>query len=99
MYFKELARLLLEEEKREYKRSKEKEKQVIERRRPELEYKVRSIPTYRPYVARFWMLIGQYNIPAMLNPLKLILFLNEWSIDTLDKIFKKCVCVYVYVDI
>lgn len=33
----------MEEEKREYKRSKEKEKQVMERRRPELEYKVSNI--------------------------------------------------------
>ncbi len=49
MYFKELARRLLEEEKREYKKSRDKEKQAMERRRPEVEYKVSNIHSNLAY--------------------------------------------------
>uniref|UniRef100_A0A9J7XXM4 Coiled-coil domain containing 50a n=1 Tax=Cyprinus carpio carpio TaxID=630221 RepID=A0A9J7XXM4_CYPCA len=44
----EIARRLMEEEKREYKRSRDKEKQVIERRRPEVEYKPVQEEVVRP---------------------------------------------------
>lgn len=40
VHSQEIARLLMEQEKKEYKKSKEKERQALEKRRPEGDYKV-----------------------------------------------------------